>query len=81
MTSLSYNKPDINIQKNAPGDTENEVRDLQRDLRRLGCLRNCIDGKFGSGTEFAVMALQYDLLHNAGKSGANDGLSPVRMIT
>ncbi|MBA4390109.1 MAG: hypothetical protein C0399_04140 [Syntrophus sp. (in: bacteria)] len=80
LTSLSYNKPGLSIQKNGPGATDNQIRDLQQDLRRLGYLRNCIDGKFGAGTELAVMALQYDLLHNAGKSFANDGLSPVRMI-
>lgn len=80
MASLSYNKPDMSIQRNESGATENQIRDLQEDLRKLGYLRNCIDGKFGAVTELAVMALQYDLLHNAGKSSANDGLSPIRMI-
>jgi hypothetical protein len=80
MTSLSYNRQGIKIQKKGTGGEENQIRDLQRDLRRLGYLRNCIDGKFGAGTELAVMALQHDLLYNAGKSSTNDGLSPVRMI-
>lgn len=46
------------------------VRALQRDLRALGYLGKGIDGDFGQGTERAVRALQYDLLHHAGGNGA-----------
>lgn len=56
-----------------------KVHDLQRDLRALGYLRSGIDGKFGPGTERAVKALQYDLLHNAG-SGKQDGEAPVSVL-
>ena len=58
----------------APPDV---VRALQRDLRRLGYLRAGIDGNFGRATEAAVMALQYDLLHNAG--AGPDGAALVRV--
>ncbi len=61
-------------------DSEEMVRDLQRDLRCLGYLRNGIDGKFGTGTERAVKALQYDLLNNAGKSSQQDGDAPVSVL-
>jgi peptidoglycan hydrolase-like protein with peptidoglycan-binding domain len=53
------------------------TRALQRDLRRLGYLRAGIDGNFGRATEAAVMALQYDLLHNEG--AGPDGRSLVRV--
>jgi putative peptidoglycan binding protein len=55
------------------------VRALQADLRRLGYLRAGIDGQFGQGTERAVRALQYDLLH-AGQRGP-DGEAPVALAT
>lgn len=50
---------------------------LQRDLRRLGYLRSGIDGQFGEGTERAVRALEWDLLH-AVRHGA-DGEAPVSL--
>jgi hypothetical protein len=53
------------------------VRILQRDLRALGYLRQGIDGEFQGGTDLAVRRLQHDLLHNAGRSTANDGDAPV----
>jgi peptidoglycan hydrolase-like protein with peptidoglycan-binding domain len=53
------------------------VRDLQRDLRALGYLRQGIDGGFGDGTDAAVRRLQYDLLNNDGSSTRNDGNAPV----
>jgi hypothetical protein len=51
------------------------VAALQRDLRRLGYLRSGIDGQFGEGTERAVRALQWDLLHPVPR--AADGEAPV----
>jgi hypothetical protein len=80
MVVSSYNRPGICISKDDNTAIEKEVRDLQKDLRKLGYLKNGIDGKFGIGTEFAVKALQHDILYNAGKSCANDGHAPVRMI-
>lgn len=53
------------------------VRALQRDLRALGYLHHGIDGNFGPGTEIAIRALQYDLLHNHGESRGGDGRAPV----
>ncbi len=53
------------------------VKDLQRDLRRLGYLATGIDGDFGKGTEQAVRALQHDLLFNSGNG--SDGSAPVRI--
>ena len=53
------------------------VRALQRDLHSLGYLGAYIDGDFGPGTRRAVRALQYDLLHNTGRSAQNDGAAPV----
>ncbi len=80
MPTLSYNKKGLRIGKGEAGASEGQIRDLQRDLRQLGYLRNGIDGKFGSMTERAVKALQHDLLHNAGRSTQNDGDAPVRVL-
>jgi hypothetical protein len=55
------------------------IKDLQRDLRQLGYLRQGIDGDFGGATELAVRALQHDLLNNDGR-GRGDGNAPVRMV-
>ena len=57
-----------------------EVRDLQRDLRALGYLRQGIDGDFGGGTELAIRSLQYDLLVNTGESTSGDGAAPVSVV-
>jgi hypothetical protein len=62
------------------GIGEGVVRDLQRDLRAIGYLKQGIDGKFGTGTERAVKALQYELMNNDGRSRANDGDAPVRVV-
>lgn len=59
---------------NAPADV---VRALQRDLRALGYLRSGTDGAFGRGTEAAIKALQFDLLHNDGHG--TDGNAPVAL--
>ena len=53
------------------------IRALQADLRRLGYLHSGVDGAFGHGTESAVRAFQYDLLHNDGQSSGGDGPAPV----
>ena len=45
-----------------------------------GYLKKNIDGNFGPGTERAVKALSYDLLHNDGSSTQNDGDAPVRVF-
>ena len=46
------------------------VREAQRHLRQLGYLRRGLDGVFGAGTERAVRALQFDLLHTDDTPGA-----------
>jgi Putative peptidoglycan binding domain len=53
------------------------VKALQQDLRRLGYLRSGIDGDFGDGTERAVRALQWDLLHAVQRG--SDGEAPVTL--
>jgi len=54
-----------------------QVQQLQRDLRALGYITGPLDGVFGKGTQNAVKALQYDLMHNDGASSQNDGSAPV----
>lgn len=56
------------------------VRDLQRALRAVGYLRSGIDGAFGTGTENAIRAFQYDLLHNDGRDEHGGDGAPVRMM-
>src|SRR3954466_4776635 len=80
MPQLSYRQTGLVLKIGAGMATAAQVRDLQRDLRRLGYLKSGIDGNFGSGTARAVRALQNDLLTNDGKSRAGDGAAPVRMI-
>jgi len=53
------------------------VKALQQDLRKLGYLRSGIDGGFGEGTERAVRALQFDLLHAVRRG--SDGEAPVTL--
>jgi peptidoglycan hydrolase-like protein with peptidoglycan-binding domain len=79
MPELSYRQPGLLLGRRV-NDTTNQVRDLQRDLRSLGYLRQGIDGVFGSGTEGAVSALQEDLLMNDGTSSAGDGSAPVSIL-
>lgn len=55
------------------------VKALQQDLRKLGYLKSGIDGQFGEGTELAVRALQYDLLHAV--QHGSDGDAPVLLKT
>jgi len=75
MANLSYAQAGLTLK---PGNTPSPlVKDLQRDLRSLGYLRNTIDGVFGTGTSRAVRALQFDLLANTGGSRSGDGSAPV----
>ena len=73
---LSYQVPGLLLSRLSPAPPA-IVKDLQRDLRRLGYLRSGIDGQFGKGTEDAIRALQYDLLNNDGTGP--DGAAPVRV--
>ena len=59
----------------APADPR--VKALQHDLRKLGYLRSGLDGGFGEGTERAVRALQWDLLHAVQRG--SDGEAPVTL--
>jgi putative peptidoglycan binding protein len=76
--ALVYRRPGIVLRRDADAALS-LVRALQEDLRKLGYLRSGIDGQFGQGTESAVRALQYDLLH-AVQHGA-DGDAPVALTT
>jgi len=80
MPLRSYNKRGIRIERGGTKANERQVRDLQRGLRQLGYLKKGIDGKFGRASETAVKALQYDLLHNDGRSTRNDGNAPVSIL-
>ena len=53
------------------------VKALQQDLRKLGYLRSGLDGQFGGGTEAALRALQFDLLHAV--QPGSDGEAPVTL--
>ena len=75
MAILSYRQPGLSLTRAGGGASEPQVRDLQRDLRRLGYLKRGIDGDFGGQTELAVKGLQHDLLHNSGDG--KDGAAPV----
>ena len=76
MPVRSYLVPDLNMTVGRGGATQEQIRDLQRDLRALGYLRSGIDGTFGPGTAFAVKALQNDLMTNEGTGP--DGTAPVK---
>lgn len=80
MPALSYRQPGLVLGVAGGGATLDQIRDLQRDLRRLGYLKSGIDGRFGSGTRSAVRALQRDLLENDGSSTGGDGPAPVRVL-
>lgn len=79
MAQLSYRQNGLVLKAGGAASTA-QIRDLQRDLRRLGYLRAGVDGVFGSGTTRAVAALQFDLLNNQGRSRAGDGDAPVRVV-
>ncbi|HEX2439589.1 MAG TPA: peptidoglycan-binding domain-containing protein [Methylomirabilota bacterium] len=76
--ALVYRRTDLVLRRGAPA-AEALVKALQLDLRKLGYLRSGIDGQFGDGTERAVRALQFDLLH--GSSAGDDGAAPVALRT
>jgi Putative peptidoglycan binding domain len=76
MAQLSYRQPGLVLQQGAGGQT---VRDLQRDLRSIGYLRQGINGTFGAQTVLAVKALRHDLLTNKGASTGGDGNAPVKV--
>lgn len=77
MPKPAYVKNGLRLIKGPNPGNEHRVRALQHDLRALGYLRKGIDGDFGSGTHKAIMALQYDLLHNHGDSTRSDGSAPI----
>jgi len=76
MPQLSYQQSGLTVRQ---GDSSELVRDLQRDLRSIGYLRQGITGKFGAQTTLAVKALQYDLMTNQGASTGSDGNAPVKV--
>ena len=76
--ALVYHRPGLVLARSSVS-ADPLVKALQRDLRRLGYLRSGLDGGFGEGTERAVRALQWDLLH-AGQRGP-DGEAPVSIRT
>jgi hypothetical protein len=80
MATRRYSKRGLVIGRGDCRAGEGEIRDLQRDLRAIGYLKQGIDGKFGTGTERAVKALQYDLMNNDGRSREKDGDAPVRVV-
>ena len=77
MPELSYRKSGLVLEHGGGDASDRQIRDLQRDLRRLGYLKRGIDGAFGNGTQRAVKALQHDLLNNGGASTNGDGPAPV----
>jgi tetratricopeptide (TPR) repeat protein len=77
MKGLSYRRPGLFLRMGVAA-AEQQIRDLQRDLRQLGYLKNGIDGRFGPGTKLAVKSLEYDLLENQGIG--SDGPAPVRVV-
>jgi hypothetical protein len=80
MGGRSYRKRGLAVRRGGAGVSEEQIRDLQRDLREVGYLKKGIDGRFGPGTDRAVRALQWDLLHNDGRSTGGDGNAPVRVL-
>ncbi len=77
MPTLSYRQPALTLTKGGAGASARQIRELQRDLRRLGYLKRGIDGGFGDQTELTVKGLQHDLQNNTG--GGSDGAPPVML--
>jgi hypothetical protein len=61
--ALVYHRSGLVLKRGSGGADPELVKALQRDLRKLGYLKVGIDGQFGEGTEAALRALQFDLLH------------------
>jgi hypothetical protein len=85
MANQSYAAPGLVL---GPGSgTEQQVRDLQTDLRSLGYLAGpvggSIDGQYGSTTASGIAALQIDLMENTGAStqDAGEGAAPVSVMS
>ncbi len=74
--TLVYRRAGLVLSRDLP-TADPLVTALQRDLRALGYLRSGIDGWFRAGTERAVRALQYDLLHAVAEGP--DGAAPVAL--
>jgi hypothetical protein len=74
--ALVYRRSGL-VLKRGSAAAEPLVKALQHDLRKLGYLRSGLDGEFGAGTEAALRALQFDLLHAAQKGP--DGEAPVTL--
>jgi Putative peptidoglycan binding domain len=72
---MAQSYANANLGRGAPN--ADLVRDLQRDLRALGYLKQGIDGVFQDGTDAAVRRLQFDLANNDGSSTGGDGRAPV----
>jgi hypothetical protein len=77
MASQSYRQVGLTLKMGGGGASEQQIRELQRDLRSLGYLRSGVDGQFGSGTQQAVRSLQYDLINNRGASTGGEGQAPI----
>jgi len=81
MGSPTYLIPGLVLQPNSNFSVQ--VQALQRDLRSLGYHAGPLDGVFGPGTTKAIMALQYDLMNNAGASTSapGEGAAPVSVMS
>ncbi len=74
--ALVYRRAGLVLKRGSAG-ADPLVKALQHDLRQLGYLRSGIDGQFGGGTEAALRALQFDLLHAV--QPGSDGQPPVTL--
>lgn len=81
MSDLSYKRKGLIIKKGGSRASDEQIRDLQNDLRSLGYLKEGIDSKFGNGTQLAVKSLQYDLMHNTCDSTQRDGKETTVRVT
>ena len=75
MANQSYAVTGLVLQSGS--GTQQQIRDLQTDLRSLGYLAGpvggSIDGQFGSTTIAGIKALQIDLMQNDGSSTQHSG--------
>jgi len=77
MTTL-YQAANLRLSRGVPAEAA-LVKQVQRDLRRLGYLKTGIDGVFGRESEAAIRSLRFDLLHNDGQGP--DGRAPVAVMS